>query len=42
MGVDDASRIEVHDTFVVAQLRRNAQHARLPAQVEQLEDVVDA
>ena len=42
MRVDGASRIEVHDTFVVAQLRRHAQHARFPAQVEQLEDIVDA
>jgi len=37
---DDAV-VEVDRPFVVAQLRRDAQRSRLPAQVEQLEDVVD-
>ena len=41
-GVDHAPAVEQHDAFVVAQIGRHAQRARLPAQVEQLEDVVDA
>src|SRR5439155_21498273 len=38
---DDAV-VEIDLALVVAQLRRDAQRARLPAEVEQLEDVVDA
>ena len=40
--LDDAAAVEEHEPFVTAHVRRDAQHARLPAQVEQLEDVVDA
>src|SRR2546423_1741809 len=40
--VHDASAVEIDDAFVVAQLRRHAEHARLAAEVQQLEDVVDS
>src|SRR5213596_3138782 len=41
-GVDDAAIVEVDHALVTAELRCHAEHARLPAQVEELEDVVDA
>ncbi len=39
---DDASAIEQDDALVVAQLGGHAQRPRLPTQIQQLEDVVDA
>src|SRR5205807_1362787 len=42
LGEDDGAALERHRTGVVAQLRGDAQHARLAAQIEQLEHVVDA
>ena len=39
---DDGAAVEVHRARVVTQLGGDAQHPRLAAQVEQLEDVVDA
>jgi hypothetical protein len=41
-GGDDLAVLEMDGARVVAQLRRHPQHARLPAQVEELEHVVDA
>src|SRR3989441_7650104 len=40
-GVDDGAVLEVDRPGVVPHLGGNAQHAGLPAQVEQLEDVMD-
>jgi hypothetical protein len=40
--VHHAPTVEQHHAFVVAQLRRDAQHSRLPAEIEQLEDIVNA
>src|SRR5687768_8322415 len=37
----DLAVTEEHDAFIVAQVGRHAQRSRLPAQVEQLEDIVD-
>ena len=42
LGEDDGAVLEVDRARVVAQLRRDAEHAGLPAQVQELEDVVDA
>src|SRR5258705_4787390 len=42
LGRYDDAVVEVNLAFVVPQLRGDAQRARLPAQVEELEDVVDA
>src|SRR4051812_25798754 len=39
---DHSAGLEVHDAFVVPQRGRHAQRAGLPAQVQQLEDVMDA
>jgi hypothetical protein len=39
---DDAPALEADDAFVIAQRRRDAQRPRLPTQIEELEDVVDA
>src|SRR6185437_12073316 len=41
-GVDDAAAVEVHGALVVAQQRRHRERTRLPAQVQQLEDIVNA
>jgi hypothetical protein len=41
-GLHDAPLIEEDDAFVLAKVRGHAEHARLPAQVEQLEDVMNA
>ena len=38
---DDASVVEVHRAFVVAQERGDPQPPCLPAQIEQLKDVVN-
>src|SRR5437762_7410072 len=42
LGRDDDTVVEVDRPVVVTQLRRDAQRARLAAQVEQLEDIMDA
>jgi hypothetical protein len=39
--VHDTPRVEVDDTFVVTELGSDAQHTCLPAEIEQLEDIVD-
>jgi hypothetical protein len=39
---DNSTTIEEDGALVVAQRRYDAERARLPAQVQQLEDVVDA
>jgi len=41
LGEDDRAALERHRAGVVPQLRGDAQHARLPAEIEQLEHVVD-
>jgi hypothetical protein len=41
-GMHDAPVVEHHDPLVVAQLRGDTKHARLPAEIQQLEDIVDA
>jgi hypothetical protein len=40
--LDDAAVVEAHDPFILAKLRRHAQHSGLSAQVEKLKDVVNS
>jgi hypothetical protein len=39
---DDRARVEVHASFIVSLGRVNAQSSGFPAQIEQLENVVNA